>query len=161
MLSQFNPTGLYNGGAPTSVLLFLLRYSRLRNFFKDVVESAMNIANRLFKTCEPGDEHVHQWMEVLNELLDHKHDAVAKWTLRLLGTIFNRFLQTGQDLSAIPAGGLDKSLSHNLYLTCLKFHDSTPVSYSLFYNPSLLELAKAASDTSRKCLFIDRNLICC
>ncbi|KAM7535685.1 hypothetical protein Aperf_G00000103216 [Anoplocephala perfoliata] len=143
---KFNPRLLYNGGAPTSVLQFLLNYCRLKYFFKDVVDSAMNIAKRLFKVCEPNDEHIQQWMEILNKLLDYKHDTVAKWTLQILGTIFKRFLQTGQDLFTLPAGGLDKSLSHSLYLTCLKFQDSKPSSYSLFYYPSLLDSAKAASE---------------
>ncbi|KAM7535158.1 hypothetical protein Aperf_G00000103178 [Anoplocephala perfoliata] len=139
LLSRHNPTGLYKGGASTSVLLFLLHYSHLKSFFKDVIDSAMYAANSLLRVCEPTDEHIELCMQVLTDFLDHKDDTVANWTLQLLKTIFDRFVQTGQDL---PAGGINRSLSHSLYHTCLKFQDSTPSSYSLFYYPSLLELAK-------------------
>lgn len=143
-ITQFDVKKLYQAGAPIIVLKFLVKYLSLQNPFRDVINSTRTIADRLFRISEPLDSNVDDWMSVLNELYSSDSIEVVKWTLQILGTILNRFLQTGQDLSVLPTGGLDLKLSHNLFIICKKIHESPTSGKSLFYNPSLFELAAAS-----------------
>nr|CDS30651.1 E3 ubiquitin protein ligase HECTD1 [Hymenolepis microstoma] len=149
-IAQFNGKKLYQAGAPTIVLRFLVKYLGLQNPFRDVINSTRTIADRLFRISEPFDSNVEDWMSVLNELYSSDSIEVVKWTLQILGTILNRFLQTGQDLSVLPTGGLDQKLSHNLFIICKKIYESPISGKSLFYNPSLFELAAASRSVLNK-----------
>lgn len=131
------------------MLRFLVKYSSLANPFMDVINSTRTVADRLFRISEPSDSSVRDWMVVLNELYSSDSTEVVKWTLQILGTILNRFLQTGQDLSVLPTGGFDQRLSHNLFIICKKIHESPTTSKSLFYNPSLFELARTSRDVGK------------
>ncbi|VDL53198.1 unnamed protein product [Hymenolepis diminuta] len=148
-ITQFNVQRLYQAGAPITMLRFLVKYSSLANPFMDVINSTRTVADRLFRISEPSDSSVRDWMIVLNELYSSDSTEVVKWALQILGTILNRFLQTGQDLSVLPTGGFDQRLSHNLFIICKKIHKLPTTSKSLFYNPSLFELARTSRNVVR------------
>ncbi|VDN97832.1 unnamed protein product [Rodentolepis nana] len=149
-ITQFNAKILYQAGAPLILLRFLVKYLSLQNPFRDVINSTRTIADRLFRISEPLDSNVSDWMSVLNELYSSDSIEVVKWTLEILGTILSRFLQTGQDLSVLPTGGLDQRLSHNLFIICKKIHQSPTSEKSRFYNPSIFELAAASRSVVSK-----------
>lgn len=152
-ISQLNVDVLYRAGASLVTLRFLSKYLNVENPFRDVINSTRAVLEQLFRFSEPSDPDIKYWMEILSELFSSGSDEVIKWTLQILGTILNRFLQTGQDLSLLPTGGLEENLSHNLFLICKKISDLPPDRESLFYNPSLFHLTKGKHNEGKFVFF--------
>ena len=132
------------GDVAGSIIKFVQIHSE--KVHADVVTSSMNIICKLCSGWEPNDQHAHEWVESLAQLLNHaNHDLVVKKALKALLSIFECFISCGRELNSIVTDGLITTLSRHLFVANGSSAYIEKASIPFFCGPPLLELARLLS----------------